>query len=110
MKKQTNPYPGGLEYSLNITRQTDTKGLQVMTTKETPTTHNLGKLICFNCSKCGTNISNCYETSPARGGGIHEDIHYCYKCGNPVNFGEFYHKPKRPDLPTASDDDIKLKE
>lgn len=110
MKKQTNPYRGGVECSLNITRQTDTKGLQVMTTKETPTTHNLGKLICFNCSKCGTNISNCYETSPARGGGIHEDIHYCYKCGNPVNFGEFYHKPKRPDLPPASDDDIKLKE
>ena len=110
MKKQTNPYPGGPEYSLNITRQTNTKGLQVMTTRETPTTHNLGKMVVFYCTKCGTHISNCYETDPACGGGIHEDIHYCYKCGNPLDFGEFYHKPKQPDPPPTSDDDIKFEE
>ena len=107
MKIPTNPYRGGPEYSLNITRQTNTKGLQVMTTRETPTTHNLGKLVCFHCAKCGRNIVNCYETDPARGGGIHEDLHYCSKCGNPIDFGEFYHKPQQPNPPTA-DDNIKF--
>ncbi len=108
--KKANPYPGGPEYSLNITRQTNTKGLKVMTTKETPTTHDLGRLICFDCAKCGTGISNCYETDPARGGGISENIHYCYKCGNTLDFGEFYHKPKLPDPPPVNNDEIKFEE
>jgi len=110
MKIPKNPYPGGPEYSLNITRQTNTKGLQVMTTRETPNTHNLGKMVVFYCVKCGRHVSNCYETDPARGAGIHEDLHYCSKCGNPVDFGEVYHKPKLKDPPPSNNDEIKFEE
>lgn len=100
----------GVQYPLDITRQTNTKGLKVKTTRETPTTHSYGRLLCFHCAKCGKNVVNCYETDPARGGGVHEDIHFCSKCGTALDFGEFYHKPKPPQEPTSASDEITFKE
>ena len=66
------------------------QGLKIKMPKEIPNTHNLGRLVSFYCNKCGRFIVACYETDPLRGGGISQDLRYCSKCANPLNFGEFY--------------------
>ena len=97
--------PGDLPgYNHNITRQTGTHGLKVMTTKENPMTHGYGRLITFYCAKCGEYQAACYESDPARGGDICEDIHYCFKCGARIDFAEFYHKPTAAAIPTAEEE------
>ncbi len=94
----------------DITRQTNTIGIWVRAIWELPTTHNLGKLLVFYCANCGKILCGCYEKDSARGGGIDEEWRYCSKCGSPLDFGEFYHKPKQPDPPSMSDDYIKFEE
>lgn len=71
-----------------------TKGLILLTTdKETPITHNLGKHISFYCDKCGEPISSIYESDVAKEKcGIYSHIRFCHNCGNPFDFGEYYHK------------------
>ncbi len=39
---------------------------RVETTKEVPTTHNLGRLLQFFCPKCGKSLGAIYETDPQR--------------------------------------------
>ena len=73
------------------------KGLRLKKPKEMPITHNLGRLVTFFCKKCGTQLVACYETDPLRGGGISRDWRSCGKCGNPLDFGEYYHRDTADD-------------
>ena len=72
--------------------------------KETPKTHNYGKLLNFYCDKCKKWILSVYETDHLRGGGVHTDVRYCSRCGNKIDFGEYYHKDK------SLDEDLKLQD
>lgn len=108
--QHTQRTASSVESPFDITSQTNTKGVRIMTTKEKPTTHNRGRLLVFYCANCGRQLCACYEMDFTIGGGIDEEWRYCSKCGSPLDFGEFYHKPKQPDPPSMSDDDIKFEE
>lgn len=86
-------------------RYGELQGLIIKTyDKETPITHNYGKLLNFHCNKCNHRIVSLYQTDHLRGGGIVEDLKYCSRCGNRVDFGEYYHKDER------LNDDLKLED
>ena len=79
------------------------KGIRLKVSKEIPATHNYGRLTTFYCVKCGKRLCACYETDPLRGGGISRDWHFCSKCGNSLDFGEYYHHETSNDEVTFED-------
>ena len=74
------------------------KGIKLKIPKETPKTHNLGKLISFYCEKCGWLLCSLYETDRQRGGGVFRKWRYCSICGNALDFGEYYTDKKCEDI------------
>lgn len=68
------------------------RGIIIKKEKDVPITHNYGSFVVFYCEQCGKQLCACYETDPLRGGGVNEEIHYCSRCGNHLDFGEYYHK------------------
>lgn len=87
------------------------KGIIIKTTtKEKPITHNYGRLLVFYCKKCGEQLTACYENDIKNGGGIWYEWHYCSKCGNNLDFGEYYHKKERTIYDDLIDEKIEFKE
>lgn len=80
------------------------------TTKEKPITHRYGRLLAFYCDKCGSHLSSCYENDVKNGGGVAKDFHYCMKCGNAVDFGEYYYQEKGMKDNNYLDEEIEFKE
>lgn len=65
---------------------------RIVSEKEIPKTHNLGRLLQFHCPRCGKFIVGTYETDPERGGGIHERLKGCSTCLQAIDFSGYYHK------------------
>lgn len=65
---------------------------KIVTTKEVPYTHRLGRLLYFYCPKCGKFLLGIYETDPQRGGGISRDMRGCPRCLQAIDFTEWYHQ------------------
>ena len=77
---------------------------QIVTTKEVPTTHNLGRLLAFHCPVCGKFIVGMYETDPERGGGISQQLNGCSNCLQAIDFTEWKYKDKE------FEDDLELED
>ena len=76
------------------------------TTKEVPTTHNLGRLLEICCPVCGKRIFAIYETDLKRGGGVTREAKGCPRCLQAIDFTGYYCTPKLD----KSDEDIEWSE
>ena len=59
-----------------------------------PPTHKLGRLLSFYCPKCARFIVACYETDPANGGGISDQVKGCSTCLQAIDFSPWYPQTK----------------
>lgn len=78
---------------------------KIVSEKEIPKTHNLGRLLCFHCPRCGRFIVGIYETDPDRGGGIHRQLKGCSTCLQAIDFSGYYHKGQLDEDIEWSDED-----
>ena len=87
-------------------KQVAKKPIVKPTTKEVPTTHNLGRLLEICCPVCGKRIFAIYETDLKRGGGVTREAKGCSRCLQAIDFTGYYCTPKLD----KSDEDIEWSE